>query len=78
MTHSRMTQWTEDAEARRFSQIASWNQGPAATDSHYFHLCETITKVSSSLRQGISHGSLAAIGCQALAYVRHPLERSSR
>jgi hypothetical protein len=74
MTHSHMTQWIEDADARQFRQSASWNEGLAATESHYLHVGKTIAKVSSLLRRSMSRQS--NVGWHAFAYVRHPLKRS--
>jgi hypothetical protein len=42
---SHLTQWIEEADARQFCQIASWNQVSATTESHSLHLGETILKV---------------------------------
>ena len=58
MTHSHLTQWIEEADARQFCQAASWSRVPTTTESHSLHLGETILRVP------------ARVGCYALACAR--------
>jgi hypothetical protein len=76
MSHNNLTRWIEDAEARIVSENAIFERRWNATESHYLHLGETIAKVPSWIRHGIDPETLEAIGCHALAYVRHPLSRA--
>jgi hypothetical protein len=52
MSHSNMTRWIEDAEARRFNKAAMFARGNVR-ESRYLHLGETIAKVPSWFRHGI-------------------------
>jgi len=72
MSHTNMTRWIENAEARKFHEAAMFD-GRGITESHYLHLGETIAKVPSWLSHNLSREALVAIGCHALAYARHPL-----
>jgi hypothetical protein len=58
MTHSYLTQWIEEADARQFCQAAGWGRAPATTESHFLHLGETILKVP------------ARVGSYAVAFAR--------
>jgi hypothetical protein len=49
MTHSHLTQWIEEADARQFCQAASWNRVPETTESHRLHLGETILKMPAMI-----------------------------
>jgi hypothetical protein len=52
MSHSNMTRWIEDAEARKFNEAAMFARGNVR-ESHSLHLGKTIAKVPSWLRHGI-------------------------
>ena len=78
MSQSNLTRWIEYAEARTYTDAAKFELSCNPTERHYLHLGETIAKVPSRLRHGVSLDSLAAIGCHALAYIRHPLSRNPR
>jgi len=58
MTHSHLTQWIEEADARQFCQTASWSQVPTTIEIHSLHFGGTILKVP------------ARIGSYALACAR--------
>jgi hypothetical protein len=64
MTHSHLTQWIEDADARQFCQAASWQLVPATSESHSLHLGETILKMPTRIHDAAAH---------ALSYTLHPL-----
>jgi hypothetical protein len=70
MSHSSLTRWIEDADARRFSEAARFDHGIA--DTHFLHLGNAIANLPSWFRQNVSRESLAAIGCNALAQFRRP------
>jgi len=75
MSHD-LTRWIEDADARSFSEAAMFDRRLVPAENHYLHLGDTIANISSWLRQGVSHESLSAIGCHALAHLRpHPHDR---
>jgi hypothetical protein len=63
MTHSHLTQWIEDADARQFRQTASWQLVPT-TESHSLHLGEAILKMPARIHDAAVH---------ALFFTRHPL-----
>jgi hypothetical protein len=46
MTHSHLTQWIEDADAREVCRAASWSRAPATTESH---LGETILNMPGAI-----------------------------
>jgi hypothetical protein len=71
MTHTHLTRWIEDAEARHVLENAM--VGRNIEESHYLHLGGAIANVSTRIRHGISFEALSSIGCHALARVRHPL-----
>jgi hypothetical protein len=49
MSHSHLTQWIEEADAREFCQAASWQLVPATTESHSLHLGETILRMPARI-----------------------------
>ena len=63
MTHSHLTQWIEEADAREFCQAASWQFQPAA-ESHSLHLGETILRMPARIHDIAAH---------ALSTALHPL-----
>jgi hypothetical protein len=71
MTHTHMTRWIEDADARHTCEVAMWNQTPAPTDGR--HLSETILKIPALISSGAMGQYLINVGGHALAYARHPL-----
>jgi hypothetical protein len=47
MSYSHLTQWIEEADARRFCEAASWQLMPAATENHGRHLGKRIHDVAA-------------------------------
>jgi hypothetical protein len=45
MTHSHLTQWIEEADARQFCENASWSPVQLMAESHSLHLGVTILKM---------------------------------
>ena len=74
MTHTHMTRWIEDADARHACEIAMWNQTPAPTESRHLHLSETILKLPALIGSGTMGQYLMSAGGHALAFARHPLQ----
>jgi hypothetical protein len=70
MSQQAMTRWIEDADARQFSEAARLER-TGITERHYMHFGEAVASLPSWLRHGVSCESLAAIGCHALAHLRH-------
>jgi len=75
MAHSAMTRWIEDADARQFSQAVMFDRRLGIAEAHYVHLGQTIARMPMWVRHNVSGRSLAAIGCQALAFIRHHEDR---
>jgi hypothetical protein len=73
MSHD-LTRWIEAAEERRFSEAVAFERAPIPTEHHFMHLGDAIAHLPSWLRRGVSGETLASIGCQAVAFVRRPLE----
>jgi hypothetical protein len=67
MTHTNLTRWIEDADARHVLENAMVVR--SIGESHFLHLGETIAKVSSKVRQSVSREALISLGCHALARV---------
>jgi len=67
-----LTRWIEAADARQFSETVALERGIDFGDRHYVHLGDAVAHLPSWLRHGVSRESLAAIGCQAVAFVRRP------
>jgi hypothetical protein len=74
MTHTHLTRWIEDADARYACEIAMWNQTPAPTESRHLHLSQTILKLPALIGSGTMGQYLMSVGGHALAYARHPLQ----
>lgn len=70
MSHSNLTRWIEDAEARQFVTIATTESRSIFTERQYLHFGKSIAAVPLWLRHSVSSESLASIGCHALAFVR--------
>ncbi|HXC30164.1 MAG TPA: hypothetical protein VNV38_19580 [Stellaceae bacterium] len=69
MSHD-LTRWIEAAEERRFSEAVAFERSVVPSERHFMHLGDAIAHLPSWLRHGVSGESLAAIGCQAVAFVR--------
>jgi hypothetical protein len=65
-THTNLTRWIEDADARHVLENAMVDRNIAIGESHYLHLGETIAKVSSRVRHSTSREALRSIGSHAL------------
>jgi hypothetical protein len=66
MTHSHLTQWIEDADAREVCRAESWSRVQATTESH---LGETILKMPGSI------GSYALACARRLAPLSRDVDR---
>jgi hypothetical protein len=73
MTHTHLTRWIEDADARHTCEMALWNQTLASTESRHPHLGETILNLTALITSGAMGQYLMSAGGHALAYARHPL-----
>jgi hypothetical protein len=60
MSHSHLTQWIEDADAREFCQAASWQLVPA-TESHSLHLGERVLKMPARIHDMAAHALSTAL-----------------
>jgi hypothetical protein len=60
MSHSHLTQWIEDADAREFCQAASWQFVPA-TESHSLHLGATILRMPARIHDVAAHALSTAL-----------------
>ena len=67
MTHSHLTQWIEDADARQFCQAASWRVVPEKAESHSLHLGEIVLRMPVRI-----HGA----ALQAWSHMVHPLDNA--
>jgi hypothetical protein len=74
MTHTHMTRWIEDADARRTCEMAMWNQTPAPTESRHPHLGETFLNLTALIGSGAMGHYLMSAGGHAFAYARHSLQ----
>jgi len=77
MTHSNLTRWIEDAEARKFYETAMAEQHVGTVENHYLRLGETVARIPSWFHHRVTCESLMAMGCHAVAYARHPLTRNN-
>jgi hypothetical protein len=59
MTHSHLTQWIEDADARQYCESARWQLAPT---TYSLHLGETILAMPARMH---------AVAVQALSYMLH-------
>ena len=71
MSHSYLTQWIEDADARRFAEEVDFERSPTSAETHYLHLGDAIAHLPRWFRREVSRESLAAIGCQPVVYLCH-------
>jgi hypothetical protein len=76
MSHSNLTRWIEDADAREFGKAAMSGCNLTISETQHLHLGEAITRLPSWFRLNVGRASLALIGCQALAYIRWPQGRN--
>jgi hypothetical protein len=72
MSHSNLTRWIEDAEARQVFETAMVGRGWAVTERHYLHLGTAVATVPCRPGQTVG-GSLVSIGSHALACFRRSL-----
>ena len=77
MAQSNLARWMEEAEARRFSEVATANCRFVATESHHMHLGKAIARVPSWFCDHVSCTSVATMSCHVLARLRHPLTGAS-
>jgi hypothetical protein len=75
MSHSYLTQWIEDADARRFAEEVEFERSPTSGETHYLHLGDAIAHLPRWFRREVSREPLAAIACQPLAYLRPAHDR---
>ena len=71
MSRSHLTRWIEEAEARRFSELAEFERSPKIAEDHFLHLGDVIAHLPTWFRREVSRDSLAAIGCPARVHLRH-------
>lgn len=74
MSHD-LTRWIEDAEARRFSEAVTFERGIEFNERHFLHLGDVIAHLPTWLRHGVSHESLASIGCHTIVPFRRQAGR---
>lgn len=72
MSHD-LTRWIEAAEERRFSEAVAFER-VVPNEHHFMHLGDAIAHLPSRLLHSVTGEMLASIGCQAVAFVRRPLE----
>jgi hypothetical protein len=77
MSHSNLTRWIETADAKGY-QGTMLDRERGAPRRSIAHPCASAGKVPAWLPHAISCESLAAIGCHALALVRHSRGRLER
>jgi hypothetical protein len=78
MSHSNLTRWIEDADARRCSDAAAFDRSGGVTESHYLDLGAKIAKLPSWLWRGVHREPPAAIACPKVAHIRHRQLRRDR
>jgi len=72
MSHTKLTRWIEDADARRCYEAASFDRGAGANQTHYLDLAAKIAKLPSLLWRGVNRTPPAvAVACPSVAYIRH-------
>lgn len=74
MSHD-LTRWIEDADARQFSQAVMFERDIKFSERHFMHLGDVIAHLPTWLRLGVSHQSLASIGCHTVVPFRRPADR---
>lgn len=81
MSHD-LTRWIEDADARQFSQAVMFERDIKFSERHFMHLGDVIAHLPGAiahlptwLRLGVSHQSLASIGCHTVVPFRRPTDR---
>jgi hypothetical protein len=77
MSHSNLTRWIENAEARQVLETAQVGRGWSVNESHFLHLGEMIAKVPFWHHHPADRDALAALGGDMLALIRHPLARKA-
>lgn len=77
MSHSNLTRWIEDAEARQVLETAQVGRGWTVSENHYLDLGRSVMKVPFWPHHGGTCESLVTLGCHALSRVRHPLARKA-
>ncbi len=74
MSHD-LTRWIEAADARQFSEAVMFERGFEPGERHFLHLGDAIAHLPTWLRLGVSHDSLASIGCHTVVPFRRPAGR---
>jgi len=70
MTHSNLTRWIEDADARKCYETARFDQGAGVAETHYLELGAKIAKLPSWLWRSVNREPQVAAACPAVAYIR--------
>ena len=78
MSHSNLTRWIEDADARRCYEAASFDRDAGATETHYLDLGVKIAKLPSWLWHSVNRTPPATIVCPTVAHIRHRQLRRDR
>jgi hypothetical protein len=71
MSSSHMTQWIENAEARKFYESVMSDRRMGIGETQYVHLGNAVAKAISWTRLSISRDSLRAMGKGAFAFAPH-------
>jgi hypothetical protein len=78
MTHSNLTRWIEDADARKCYEAASFDRDASVAETHYVELGAKIAKLPSWLWRSVSREPQAAVACPAVVYIRDRQSRAAR
>jgi hypothetical protein len=78
MTHSNLTRWIEDADARKCYEAASFDRDASVAETHYVELGAKIAKLPSWLWRSVSREPQTAVACPAVVYIRDRQPRAAR
>jgi hypothetical protein len=78
MTHSKMTRWIEDADARECYETARFDRGASVAETHYLDLGAKIASLPSWLWRSVSREPQAAVACPAVVYIRDRQPHAAR
>ena len=70
MTHSNLTRWIEDADARKCYETARFDQGAGVAETHYLELGAKIAKLPSWLWRSVNREPQVAAACRGRLYPR--------
>jgi hypothetical protein len=78
MSHTKLTRWIEDADARRCYEAASFDRGAGVNETHYLDLAAKVAKLPTWLWRSVNREPQVAIACPVVAYIRDRQPRRAR